>query len=159
MARENHDALDSSGIGRCVLLGRFIVLGNAGAIICFLLSPAASLLISVYMIVHGVDRIAWKLMSWLDPIEYLISDSFGGPYLFVVSVFLARRLDCGFVGVSIIKNLGLSGGYNGPKLAVDCIVIFGFFRRRPSDQLRAMADGRAAMQRWARWCGALRSAH
>jgi hypothetical protein len=42
----------------------------------------------------------------------------------------------------VIKNLGLSGSRNGPKLAIDSIVILGFFRRRPSDQLRAAADER-----------------
>jgi hypothetical protein len=62
--------------------------GMRGAIICFLLPPAASFLIGVYMIVRGVDRIAWKLTSWLALIEYLIAGSFGGPFLFVVMAWL-----------------------------------------------------------------------
>ena len=47
--------------------------GMRGAIICFLLPPAASFLIGVYMIMRGVDRIAWKLTSWMALIEHVIA--------------------------------------------------------------------------------------
>ena len=62
--------------------------GMRGAIICFLLPPAASFLFGVYMIVHDVDRIAWKLTSWLALIKYLIVGSFGGAYLFVAVAWM-----------------------------------------------------------------------
>lgn len=62
--------------------------GIRGAITCFLLPPAVSLLIGVYMMLRGVDRIAWKLTSWSALIEHLIAGSFGGPYLFVVMAWM-----------------------------------------------------------------------
>jgi hypothetical protein len=62
--------------------------GMRGAIICFLLPPAASFLIGVYTIVRGADRFAWKLTSWSALLEYLIAGSFGGPYLFVVMAWM-----------------------------------------------------------------------
>src|SRR5215471_1089397 len=62
--------------------------GTRGAIICFLLPPAASLLIGVYMIVSNVDRIAWKFTNWRTLIGYLIAGSFGGPYLFLVVAWI-----------------------------------------------------------------------
>ena len=62
--------------------------GIRGAITCFLLPPAASLLIGGYMMLRGVDRIAWKLTSWSALIEHLIAGSFGGPYLFVVMAWM-----------------------------------------------------------------------
>ena len=62
--------------------------GMRGAIICFLLPPAASFLIGVYMIVLNADRFAWKLTSWSALLEYLIAGSFGGPYLFVVVAWM-----------------------------------------------------------------------
>jgi hypothetical protein len=62
--------------------------GIRGAIICFLLPPGALFLIGVYTIMRGVDRIAWKLTNWAEPIGHLIAGSFGGPYLFVVMAWL-----------------------------------------------------------------------
>jgi hypothetical protein len=62
--------------------------GMRGAIICFLLPPAASFLIGVYMLVRGVDLIVWKATGWVTSIEYLIAGSFGGPYLFVVMAWM-----------------------------------------------------------------------
>jgi hypothetical protein len=55
-----------------------------GAIICFVLQPAAALFVGVYMIALGADPRASQLTSWLALIKYLIVLSFGGPYLFVV---------------------------------------------------------------------------
>jgi hypothetical protein len=62
--------------------------GMRGAIICFLLPPAASFLIGVYMIVRGVPGIAWKVIGWSTMVEHLIAGSFGGPYLFVVMTWM-----------------------------------------------------------------------
>jgi hypothetical protein len=62
--------------------------GVRGAVICFLLPPAASFLIGIYVITRGVDQIAWKLTSWFALIEYVIAGSFGGPYRFVVMVWM-----------------------------------------------------------------------
>jgi hypothetical protein len=62
--------------------------GMRGAITCFLLPPAASLLIGVTMIVRGVNGIGWKFASWSAMIEYFIAGSFGGPYLIVVMAWL-----------------------------------------------------------------------
>ena len=70
--------------------------GMRGAIICFLLPPAASFLIGLYMIAHGVDRIAWKVTSWPSLIRYLIAGSFGGPYLFVIMAWMI-----GFPGAAL----------------------------------------------------------
>ena len=88
--------------------------GMRGAIICFLLPPAASFLIGVYMNVHGVVQIAWKLTNWLALIEYLIAGSFGGPYLFVVMAWMIgfpKRSGWAVASWAYqgIKNLGLSG--------------------------------------------------
>jgi len=57
----------------------------------------------------------------------------------------------------MIKNPALRGGPNGLELVIDCIVIFRFSRRRPSDQLCTVADERAAVQR--RSGGTARSWH
>ena len=48
---------------------------ECGAIICFL-AACRIVLVGVDMIVRGIDRIAWKLTSWLAMIEYLIAGSF-----------------------------------------------------------------------------------
>jgi hypothetical protein len=88
--------------------------GMRGAIICFLLPSAASFLVGVYMIVRGIDRIAWKLTSWLALIEYLIAGSFGGPFLFVVMAWMIG-FPSAAVGLwlrgryRVIKNVGWSG--------------------------------------------------
>src|SRR5215475_6723711 len=92
-----------------VLVAAFYLVGSLlwgmrGAIICFLLPPAASFLIGVYMIVHGVDRIAWKLAL----IEYLIAGSFGGPYLFVVMAWII-----GFPSAAV--GLWLRGRIESPR--------------------------------------------
>ena len=76
-----------------VLVAAFYLVGSLlwgmrGAITCFLLPPAASFLIGVYMIMRGVDRIAWKLTSWMALIEHVIAGSFGGAYLFVVMAWM-----------------------------------------------------------------------
>jgi hypothetical protein len=71
----------------CYLLGPLFC-GIRGAIICFLLPAGASLLIGIYTLGHGTDLVALKFTtypSWLATVEYLISGSFGGPYLFLSS--------------------------------------------------------------------------
>jgi hypothetical protein len=65
--------------------------GIRGAIICFLLPPATSLLIGIYILVHGTNLGASKFTiypSWLATVGYVIAGSFGGPYLFVGMVWM-----------------------------------------------------------------------
>lgn len=72
------DTLDCSLVVAFYLVGS-LSFGNAGAIICFVLPPAASLLFGAHMIARDVDRIAWKTTTWLALIKYLIAGSFGRP--------------------------------------------------------------------------------
>lgn len=66
--------------------------GMRGAIICFLLPPAASLLVgTIYTLVRSGDPVAWQYAThppWLATIQHLIAGSFGGAYLFVVMAWM-----------------------------------------------------------------------
>ena len=82
--------------------------GIRGAIICFVLPPASSLVVGTYYtLVHRGDLIARKLISsesWLATIGYLIAGSFGGPYLFVVVVWMIG-FPCAAVGLWLHRRI------------------------------------------------------
>jgi hypothetical protein len=83
--------------------------GMRGAIICFLLPPVTAFVIGIYIIVHH-DQFVW-LGSWRAQILHLVARAFGGPYLFVVIIWMI-----GFPAAAL--GLWLRGRIKSSKISV-----------------------------------------